>query len=234
MRIELLSLALLLSSGASFAEVPTPPSIWSGLAKAIDSDIFSNASIQRIANRKAQDEAIKMRIDEIKATFSMPYSYQSVDKSLRLMMEILVDPYMNDSQLKEVHDLYNDLYLYEDLSKSVKRSLTLSSESKRFKRVGELLNMKEMAPVYIEWIASDLMAGYEANGLFKIGLDGRYVFLNSKIKYVKDTLDSMKDIKKGDVKEKIQALRDVQKTVNEISPDFPNEKILFDQNFENQ
>lgn len=216
------------------AQVPTPNEIWDDIAVAVNADIYSYCVGQREKNRIAITDSISNQLVNLQKVFDSPYSSDAVNRTLGSVEALISNPNITAEQAQTVEQLYLNLNNYETAAQSLYSRLTLESNNKAFKRIGKLLGMPEMAPIYIEWMSQDIQEVLNDNGFFELTIDEGYSYLNEKLRYVNDNLTSLSKNSKDDVEQLIGQLRSVLNTVNEISADFPTIKILLDQEFKTE
>lgn len=216
------------------AQVPSPNELWNGLTVAANADIYTYCTGQREKNRIAITDSISNQLVNLHKVFDRPYSSDAINRTLGSVEVLISNPNITSSQAQTAGKLYQALINYENVAKSLYTGLTLESSNKSFNRIGKLLGMPEMAPIYVEWMSHDIQAVLNEKGFFELTIDEDYSYLNEKLAYVKDNLTSLAENSNGDAEQLISQLRTVLNTVNEISADFPTVKILLDQEFKTE
>lgn len=213
------------------AQVPTPDDLWNGLTLAANADIYTYHIGQREKNRNSIIDSITNQLTNLQKVFDEPYSYDAVNRTLESVEVLISNPIITPEQAQTAERLYYACNNYENAAQNLHTKLILESDNHAFKRIGKLLGMPEMAPIYVEWISQDIQSALKENGFFEMTFDDDYSYLNEKFRYVKVNLTSLAENSNGDAEQLISQLRSVLKTVNEISGDFPIVKILLDQEF---
>lgn len=231
---KVLFIILLHVSVAGTAQVPATEELWDGLVKAVNADIYSYRTAQREKNRIAISDSIANLLTELNKVFENPYSSEAVDRGLESVEALISNPDISEAQARFAGQLYQKLNSYEGIAQTVHSKLVLDSGDKSFQRIGKLLRMPEMAPIYVEWMSQDIKTALDDSGFFEKYGDEDYPYLNEKISYVKENLASLADNPTGDAEQLLSKLRTVLNTVNEISPDFPKVEILLDQEFKTE
>lgn len=216
------------------AQVPTPNELWDGLTVAANADIYTYCIGQREKNRIAITDSITNQLVNLQKIFEDPYSSDAVNRTLELVEALISNPNITPNQTQTAERLYRDCINYETAAQTLYTGLTFESDNNAFKRIGKLLGMPEMAPIYVEWMSQDIQAVLKDNGIFELAFDEDYSYLNYKLRYVKENLTSLAENSKGETEQLISKLRSVLNTVNEISVDFPTVKILLDQEFKTE
>lgn len=223
-----------LTAIAASAQVPTPNELWDSLTMAANADIYSYCIGQRDQNRIGMIDSISNQLSNLRKVFDRPYSYDAVNRTLESIEVLISNPYITPDQAQTAERLYRDCTNYEAAAQTLYTGLTFESDNNAFKRIGKLLGMPEMAPIYVEWMSQDIQADLKENGFFELTIDEDYLYLNEKLRYVKDNLTSLTENSEGEAEQLISKLRSVLNTVNEISADFPTVKILLDQEFKTE
>lgn len=216
------------------AQVPTPNELWDDFAVAVNTDIYSYCIGQREKNRIAITDSIANQLSNLQKVFEEPYSSSAVNRTLDSVEVLISNPDITPDQAQTAEQLYRNCINYKTAAKTLYSGLTFESDNNAFKRIGKLLGMPEMAPIYVEWMSQDIQAALKENGLFELAIDEDYSYLNDKLSYVKDNLTSLAENSNGETEQLISQLRSVLNTVNEISADFPTVKILLDQEFKTE
>ena len=231
MRIRLLICISVIVSFIGRAEIPDSNLLWDSFITVINKDILSNANRQREISRLSKSDCIDKEIYEIKSIFNEKYSSDSINKIYSQVEKLIANPDINDNQLASLKQQYRALCRFESVSRSVYDALMLSSKDNEFKRIGELMQIEDLAPIHIQWMAKDLKNAFEKSGLYGIAIEEEYIYLKDRVKYVKESLESVETSPNGKPNDMMTKLRSVLDVVNEISPDFPQAIILFDQKF---
>lgn len=216
------------------AQVPTSDELWDSLTVAANADIYTYRIGQRDKNRNSITDSITNQLTNLQKVFDEPYSYDAVNRTLESVEMLISNPNITPDQAQKAERLYYDSNNYETVAKTLYTGLTLESDNNAFTRVGKLLGMPEMAPIYVNWMSQDIQLFLKEHGFFEMIIDNNYSYLNKKICYVKENLTSLAENSDGDAEQLISQLRSVLNTVNEISADFPIVKILLDQEFKTE
>lgn len=229
MRVKLLPVLLLLNFLIGRSEVPNSDQLWESFITAVNSDVFSCRENQRENERKFRSDSIDSIIIDLKSIFNNQFESDAVNNSFTVTENLISNVDLSTAQLDSVKVLYNLLCKFESESKTIYDTLILDSNDKAFKRIGELMQIEDLAPVHIQWIASDLKKVFKDKGLFEYPIAEEYVYLNFQIKNIRESLESIEKDSKGNPKDLMMRLRTVLDVVNKISPDFAHVNILFDQ-----
>ena len=224
----------LLTTILASAQVPTSDELWDSLTMAANADIYTYRIGQRDKNRNSITDSITNQLTNLQKVFDEPYSYDAVNRTLESVEMLISNPNITPNQAQTAERLYYDSNNYETVAKTLYTGLTLESDNNAFTRVGKLLGMPEMAPIYVNWMSQDIQSFLKEHGFFEMIIDNNYSYLNKKIRYVKENLTSLAENSDGEAEQLISQLRSVLNTVNEISTDFPIVKILLDQEFKTE
>ncbi len=224
----------LLTTILASAQVPTPNELWDGLTMAANADIYTYRIGQREKNRNSITDSITNQLSNLQKVFDRPYSYDAVNRTLESVEVLISNPNITPDQAQKAERLYYGCNNYETVAHTLYTSLTLESNNNAFKRIGKLLGMPDIAPIYVEWMSQDIQTALKEQGFFEMIIDNDYSYLNEKIRYVKENLTSLAENSDGDAEQLISQLRSALNTVNEISADFPIVKILLDQEFKTE